>query len=233
MGYVTVAEARAEGIPTPPSDVKLQTAIDEWSAFVDKACRQWFDSRSLTIYLDGTDCDSLWLPIPIITLTQLFVNGDFTNAVDLALYNIHNARDIPDDRTNPRVTVNRPSDVADLFTRVVFGEAVRFLKGNRNQKLVGTFGFTDAGGVTPPAIKRAVMKLISKSLSPLYAGGLGSTPLVPGPVKSEKTDGHSIEYGISGSGATGFLAITGDAEVDAILRLYRAPLAMGVPVTVE
>ena len=240
MGYVTVAEARLEGITgdatTSVTDARLQAAIDEWSAFVDRACRQWFDSRSLTIYLDGTEGDTLWLPVPIITLTALYINGDFTNAADLTGYNVHNSRDIPDDRTNPRITVKRESDSDDFFYRTVWGDTPRFVKGERNQKLVGTFGYTDAKATTPfwqtpYAIKRAVLKLISKSLMPLYPAGPSASPLVPGTVKSEKTDGHSIDYAVTS--AAGFMSITGDAEVDAILRLFRAPLAMGVPISIE
>lgn len=240
MGYVTLAEARAEGITgdatTPVTDARLQAAIDEWSAFVDKACQQWFDSRSLTIYLDGTECDQLWLPVPILDLTELYINGDFDNVVSLDDYNVHNSRSIPDDRNNPRITVKRTNDSNDLFHRVIHNSSPRFLKGDRNQKLVGTFGYTEELSVspfwvTPAPIKRAVMKLISKSLNPLYASGPSVSPLVPGTVKTEKTDGHEITYAVTS--ASGFSAITGDAEVDAILRLYRSPLGVAVPISVE
>jgi len=233
MGYITVAEARAEGIPVPPagpSDVQLQAAINTWSQFIDKACRQWFESRSLTLLVDGNSSDILFLPIPILTITGLYINGDFTTVLDPMYYEVYNGRALPDDRPNPRLKMKH--EKRDIFAGTYWEDYPLFSKGQRNQKLIGTFGYLEPDGSTPLMIKRAVMKLISKSLMPMYSG-FPAPPVPGGPVAKETTDGHSIEYAIASGAAGGMLGIVGDPEVAQIITMYRAPLAMAVPESYE
>lgn len=227
MGYVTIAEARAEGVPDPPDDTLLQAAIDLWSNYIDEACHQWFDERSVTLLLDGPGAPTLFLPVPIIEVTELYLNENWTVAVDPEFYAVYDSRTVPDDRKNPRITLKQSRP--DLFTMAAFGPSPVFANGVQNQKVVGKFGYLEPDNSTPPLIKRAVMKLLSKSLEPMYSATTLSA-LTPGPVKTEKTDAHSITYAFSESLVKGNLGITGDAEVAAIVRMYRAPWAIGVPI---
>lgn len=234
MPYATVADLRAQGVPASIVDATIQEAIDLWSQFVDRACRQFFEARSLTVDLDGNDSHILHLPFPVISVTSLFTNGNFTTALDAARYTVYNGRTTggQDDRKNPKIRlVTSASSIYEVPRHFLTSPA--FVKGNRNQRIVGSFGYTESDGTTPLLIKRAVMKLAVKQLKD------GSTlwkeldsPTVPaGGVMSETTDGHTITYDAfrvnpSKPGLTG---ITGDQEVDRILDLYRAPLAMAVP----
>src|SRR5262245_44357818 len=104
MAYATVADARTEGVPTSIVDATVQAQINRWSQFIDKACRQWFESRAVTIDLDGNDSRLLHLPVPVITLTALYMNGDFDNAVDTDNYKVYsNQTAVRDDRRNPKI----------------------------------------------------------------------------------------------------------------------------------
>lgn len=229
MGYITVQNARDEGVTDPPySDARVQAAIDLWSDYIDRACRQWFESRALTIFLDGTDCDTLWLPVPIIGVTELYIN-DSTIVLGTDFYNVHNSRVLPDDRQNPRLTMRRKS--GDLFTRAALGTAdPAFVKGHRNQKIVGTFGYLEPDDTTPKMIKRAVLLLLQKSLPLMYTSGIPVVPLAVGPIKREKTDGHEIEWSTTGGGGGLIDDIVQDDEIAAIIKQYRAPLGGGVPI---
>jgi len=228
-GYITVAEVRAEGLPDPPSDAKVQAAIDLWSQVIDRLCRQWFESRPLTILMDGNGADTLWLPVPIITVSALYINGDFdpvSQPLDPAYYEVFNSRTTPDDRKNPKVQLKH--EKRDLFEKVLWDEYPIFTKGQRNQKLVGNFGYTEPDGSTPLLIKRAVLKLISKSLAAMYAGW-PALPAPSAPVSKEVTDGHSIEYAISTTASSGLMGLTGDPEIVQIVRMYTGPMSVAVP----
>lgn len=230
MGYVTVAEVRAEGVPGDAThevtDARVQAAINLWSQVVERLCRQWFESRALTVLMDGNGADTLWLPVPVISLSALYVNGDFTTVLDPLYYEVFNSRTVPDDRKNPKVQLKH--EKRDLFEKVLWDEYPIFTKGQRNQKLVGNFGFTEPDGTTPLLIKRAVLKLISKSLSAMYAGW-PALPPSGGPVSKETTDGHSIEYAISTTASSGLMGLTGDPEIVQIIRMYSAPTTVAVP----
>ena len=232
--YITIADVRAAGVLDPPDDTAITAAITRWQQFIERATRNFFDSRTFILELDGNDSDTLFLPVPIITLNNLFVNDSFTVAVDPTRIRVYNNRGpIQDDRYNPKI---RLFETLSLFLpppRSTFGPV--FLKGRQNQRVDAAFGFTEPDGSTPELIKRALLKLVVKQLTEEDAlGGLGvtiTTPAFAGPVISETTDGHSLSFGFEPGRKTkaGFNQITGDSEVDQILAMYRAPISMGVP----
>lgn len=231
MGYVTVEEMRAEGVTTQMcADERLQGIIDTWSQFIDQRTRQWFDSRDLDITLDGNDTPILHLGVPIISLTELYINGSTTPA-DPSTYKVYSSNTIPDDRRNPKVRLlTQRRTLFDVPGIGLAGRGPMFAKGQK-QRLVGSFGFVEGEGeaTTPPMlIKRAVTKMVAKNVTPLLSGGVLSRPSV---VMSESTDGHSITYGMPTSLGIkpGSVGITGDVEVEQIISMYRAPLAMAVP----
>jgi hypothetical protein len=238
MPYATVTDLRAEGVPTEIADAQIQPAIDRWSQFIDRACRQFFEAKTLTVDLDGNDSHILFLPFPIISVTSLYLNGQFTTALGTSSYTVYNGRTTggQDDRKNPKIRLVRASSSIYEVPRLNPHGPV-FLKGNRNQRIVGSFGYTESDGSTPLLIKRAVMKLTVKSLK--NGAGLWDeleNPPVPGGgVMSETTDGHTITYDAFriNPSRPGLSGITGDQEVDRILDLYKAPLAMSVPCSVD
>lgn len=229
MAYVTLEEVRNEGLTSAQaSDARVLELIEYWSRFIDQACGQWFESRSLTVEMDGNDSPTLFLLAPIIELSALYLNED-TAPLPVGYYRVYNSRALPDDRRNPRIKLK--GFKRDIFRPgLLSADGPRFLKGERNQKLVGTFGFTEADGSTPPLIKRAVLRLVLKNPRPMGEGGGG--PPVTQFIKSETTDGHSISYATPselGVGSTGTLGVTGDPETERIIRMYRRPILLGAP----
>lgn len=228
MPYATIADARAEGVPNTITDDKIQPLLDRWSSFIDEATHQWFEPRSMELMMDGTESRTLFLPVPIISLDALYINGDFTNPLSTNLYGVYaNKTPIRDDRRNPMIKLGTTS--IGVFDPADFRCGMMFVHGVQNIKLVGTFGFVEADNSTPALIKRAVLKLTIKEL--LAGGGklwnqVANGPATQGTVTAETTDGHSITYNafqykpIPG----GLNGITNDAEVDSILVMYRGPL---------
>lgn len=233
MGYVTVAEMRAEGVAATYVDATVQAAIDLASQYMDRACRQWFESRSYTAYLDGQDSDRLFLPVPIITLTELYINNRFTAQDKLltADYVVYNGKGFPDDRRNPKVElINSRRSIFQVPALQQGGRI--FMKGKRNQKLVGTFGFTEEDGTTPLLIVRAVKKMCLRFLDVLSPTGGGSgTTTSSGVIIGESTDGHFIQYATPGSAGVkaASMGISRDPEVEQIIQMYRAPITLAVP----
>lgn len=228
--YASLADARNEGVPVSISDGDVQEQLDRWTDFIDAATKQWFEPRTLTLLLDGNNSRTLFLPVPIITLDELYMNNDFTNKVDSKLYAVYNRRDAArDDRRNPMIKL--AGGGLGVFDVPDFRMGMCFQVGEQNQKLVGTFGFTESDGSTPKLIKRAVLKLAIRELQ-RGSGSLweevanGGIKAGGGVVTSETTDGHTISYSAfsMGSSKPGLNGITNDPEVDRIIDLYRGPI---------
>lgn len=223
MGYVSVSEVRPEGLEDASKypDARIQKQIDLWSGYVDRTCRQWFEPRSITALFDGNDSDTLLLPVPIISVSALYINGDFSAPLDPTEFFVYSGRAFPDDRLNPRVKLL--SQDRDIFRSRFFGRG--FVGGKQNQKVVGQFGYTEPDGSTPELIKRAVIKMVIRNIP-----SIKDNQSEIGPVAFEMTDGHSVQYltpekfGLKSSG----FAVTKDAEVDQILSMFRAPVGITV-----
>lgn len=239
MAYLTVQNLRDEGVPLTIADATVQAAINTWSAFIDRACMQWFEPRTHTLEIDGNDSDCLFMPVPIISVTSLYVNDDFTNALPTTEYEVYNKRggtDGSDDRRNPKIRLIPQTAFWVPINVMASGRGKNFFRGRKNQKIVGSFGFTESDNSVPLLIIRALKKLIIRDLASQGAGGMWQsvtmTPSTPaGPVVSETTDGHSITYdaGSTAPGRQGFTSMVGDPEIDKIITLYRAPIALAVP----
>lgn len=235
--YITVADVRAAGIDsTIASDTTVETAILINQQFIERVTRQWFNERTLTLQMDGNGADTLFLPVPIIEVTELYTN-DNVNVRDPATYRVYNGRFFPDDRKNPRIKLIRSSTDSDIFSDPFrSSRPATFIKGWQNQKIVGSFGYVEADGSTPELIKRALLKLVIEKLTnPVYvpAGSVPPAPPPPGPVGSvirETTDGHTIQYTFVKFGDTraGVSGYTMDREVLTILDLYKAPIGVAV-----
>lgn len=236
MGYVTVAEVRAQGLSdaTAYPDPMIQTAIDLASAYIDKATRQWFTNKSMTILLDGQDSARLFLPIPIVSVSELYINARFdpSQVLPAADYIVYNGRSFPDDRKNPKIQLNRVR--TSIYQGPPFNGAGRlFVKAPRNTKIVGVFGYTEADDTTPLMIKRATMKMTLRFVETLAPNGTGTGAAAfnSGILIGESTDGHFIQFALPSNvgirGAT--FGISKDPEVEQIILLYKAPLAIAVP----
>lgn len=215
--YVTLQEFRDEGVTeAQASDSRLLMLIDIWEKFIEEQTGNFFTSRDLTLKLDGNDSDTLFLPFPIISVTSLKIN-DSTTALNSNLYVVYN-NDFEDKR-NPKIRLKRARSV-DIFQRYAYGADDYFVKGYRNQEIVGSFGYLENNSC-PPLIAHAVRKLVIQHTA-LEGVNTGAAP--SGGKIREKTDGHEIEYSDRSDQANVAPLISNDAEVDRIIQMYRRPL---------
>jgi len=233
--YVTVDDLRALGLPDPPfSDADILDAIITWQAVLERACRQWFYERELTIKFDGNNRDTIHLGVPLISVEHLKINGS-DDALDSDLYISYLSRTYPDDRRNPRIKLKHSSQLTSIYVAASTRGELRFLRGNQNQEIKGKFGFLEVDDTTPAPIKRAALLLTAEKLTnPIYtpAGTAAPVPTsttVAGVILSEKTDGHSVGYGtasFSDRRSGGISGITQNTEILDIIKLYRAPIGI-------
>lgn len=236
MAYITAAFLRPAPYNLPASefpDTIVESQLTVWQEILERACRQWFEERAAVIKLDGTGSDALHFSVPIIVCNSLTINKG-EDVLDVELYEVYNNRTgYPDDRRNPRIKLARGSG-RDIFAGS-FGPR-QFDKGRRNQTIDGTWGFTEADGSTPEAIKHALAltvidQLTNQAIEP--PGGIGVTPAIPtGHLLEEETDDHRMKWEQAG-GATkaraGGLAPLFTAEVQRIITLYKSPIGMAAP----
>lgn len=235
--YIAVSDVREAGLNSdPPSDSAIQTSICLWQEFIDRATRQWFRPIELELYVDGTDSDALHFGVPIISISEVRINGE-SDALDAARYKVYNANRYPADKQNPRIKlIDEYESQRDIYTAPNrYGRSI-FRKGRQNQYIKGVFGNVDENGSAPALIKHALLKLVVEKLSrPVVPGSNGdlTPPILQGIVLEEWTDGHKIKYSQSGSTTLprppGLTGITNDQEILDILRLYRAPIGLATP----
>ena len=192
MSYCTVEDLRAEGVSEDDyTNEQLEKLIAASCDFIDRITGQWFELREKVIRLDGRGGKNLVLPV---FLYEAFsVRADGKEIDDYVLYNRM------DDRSYPKIF-----------------RCSGWPVGRQNIEVAGQFGYVDEGGTTPPAIKRAAMKLALYNFPSLSDSEAQEDNAVRGLLLSETTDGHS--YTLSESALAE--SITGDAEIDGILKGY-------------
>lgn len=232
--YITIDDVRAVGLENPPfTDEQIAAAVTLWQAALERACRQWFIPRELTLQFDGDNSNSAYFGVPIISVSSLKVNGCSLalRSTEYAVYN----RSSMSDRQNPHIALKYPwGDDTDIYVMGFRSGELKFRKGNLNQEITAVFGYVEPDGTTPQLIKRALLKLVVEKLTnPMYvpAGGSAPIPSLPtfaGVVIEESTDGHSIKYGTPAfeKRRVGLSGITQDPEILDIIKLYRAPIGI-------
>jgi hypothetical protein len=237
--YVSVADVRALGLDAAMfPDALVLATIKTWQAFIERACRQWFYPLELEMTLDGTDSDAIHFGVPVISISQVRLNGD-TVPLNPSYYKVYSALINPADRQNPRLKlIEQRSSNYDIFTAPLRDGKLRFRFGRQNQYIKGVFGYVEADGSPPELIKRALAKLVVEKLGrPLFVAAGAEPPTAPpimaGIVTEEWTDGHKIKYATSGGELLprkpGLAGITDDQEILNILKLYRAPIGAATP----
>jgi len=203
MAYCTIQEIRNEGItPEQAGDTRLAALIDLATAYIDGVTRQWFEPRAMTITLDGNGNETLLLPVFPIEVVSVKVDGQAIT--DYKVYN----RFFPDDRRNPKI----------------YRDA-GWPEGRQNISIEGTWGFVDKVGaqyLTPTVIKQVAKRLVIREL-PLLGDAEGQEERKRARIVSESTDGHSYTL----ERLAGTLDLTGDPDIDGVLALFRAPIAIG------
>ena len=208
MSYCTVEDLRAEGFTEEeyPDEV-AEKLIGLACQYIDQVTGQFFEPRELTVRIDGRGGRNLVLPLFLIDCDYVKVRGEIID--DYVLYN----RITPvDDRPYPKIYRN-----------------AGWPKGIMNIEICGTWGYVEAGNLTPEPIKRAAMKLAMYQFPLLSDTQAQEEKSLRGVLLSETTDGHSYE--LSEEVLAGLVsgAITGDSEIDQILRNYtRSKFRMAV-----
>lgn len=231
--YLLIQDIRDAGLlSSVASDQKVLSYIRTWEQVIERLCRQWFSPKSAAMCFDGDGSDTAFLPIPVIAVEMLCLNSD-TVAADSDTYAVYSGQGVQDHRRNPRISL--VANCGSIFYGTQ-GIRPKFLTGRQNQYLSGIFGFVDEGNLTPPAIRRAALKLVLEKLStPIYVapGEVMPVPPILGAVQEEWTDGHKLKYAATGasfsSRNSGWTGITSDTEIIDILLLYRAPKGIASP----
>jgi hypothetical protein len=153
--YATVADMRAEGVTLAMAgDTRLAVLLEEATRTIDKVTGWHFEPRSATLHLDGRGTPSLWLPVPSIRLYRLALYGEDVSYSKERL-----------------VVVGAPVGSGFDGPRLTFRHGRVFPRGEGNVTVGARWGYTEADGTpegrTPPAIRRACMLLVLRSLSPL------------------------------------------------------------------
>lgn len=222
--YVSIASIRAEGITvTELSDVRATSLILGWQAWFERMTGQFFTPKDATLDFDGDGSRLLQLPVPLITCDALYINDNFTSAIDSSQYVLYNRRGpIQDDRNNPRIKLKRTSSNS-IFSA---GSSSVFEVGDMNIRVDGTWGYVESDDSTPLLVSRAVMILVITTKELL--GDDDIDQLKVGRVVEEVTDRHRIEYSdlydrLHTWGATGI------TEVDQAIQIYRSPISVNAP----
>jgi hypothetical protein len=206
MAYASLAELRAEGVSeSVADDARIERALADATATIDRLCGWFFEPRDLTIRLDGRGRRSLLLPVPVIRLDSVEVDE----------------RPVPLDEVRP--------DGAPITAGFVEPRIVRsgghFPRGVQNVRLTGRFGYTlangTADGMTPPPVRRAALLLAVRSL-PGLATDAGRDARDAWRIIEERTRDQAVKFQPDTVGL-----LTGIAEVDRLLAPYRRPRPIG------
>lgn len=222
---VGLQDIRDEGVDeTELSDARAIKLSQDWQAWFERMTGNFFTEKASIVDFDGDGSRLLQLPIPIITVNNLYVNGDFNNAVATTTYAVYNGRGpVRDDRRNPRIKLVRNTS-QDIFSRSTYGGV--FTIGDLNQRVDGVWGHTEEDGSAPDPVKRAILILIIATKEYLGDGELDQLKF--GKIIEEVTDRHRIEYSDLYNRLKAW-SVTGISEVDMALAAYRAPMRVTAP----
>lgn len=223
MAYVSLSDIRDEGIESSElSDDRAEFLRDGWEDFIEKKTGNWFESRELTLLLDGDGSSVLFLMFPIISIEELYINDNFDTPISSDNYVVYN-RDYPNDRGNPKIKLKKTTS-SSLFDRSSSGSI--FQVGDQNQKVIGNFGYVEPDGSVPFNIIRAILVLITLSAELMADGDVDV--LRRGLITEELTDRHRIRFANLYKDL-GKWSPTGIAEVDQAIMMYSRPMKIRSP----
>ena len=231
-GYCTVQNVRDEGITEAlASTTRVTNLIELASRYIDRMTGRYFEPRAKTLDLDGSGTDTLLLGEPIVAITELYittsgwvVTDTAVAAADYTVYNRHLSQSLldPDDRDCPKIVL-----ISDLTTRSGRLATSVFTKGVQNIRVVGTFGYTEADGTSngrvPLAIRHAATLLVTRMVPKAAKAETRSMTQAMSLVSRIKTRHQSISFARIASG----YGLTGDPEIDNILKSHQRPIRVG------
>jgi hypothetical protein len=209
--YATVEALRAEGVrESEGSDERLLSLLAEATASIDRFTGWYFEPRRAAYVLDGRGTPTIELPVPPIQLDHVQVGSGGVLLPPSAL-----------------VVVGAPVLPGFDVPRITRRHGLTFPRGQGNVVAAGLWGFTEDDGTplgrTPPAIRRACMLLALRGLAPLNDEA-SQEARMRWRIVEERTREQSYRLEPIGTRAT---ALTGEPEIDALLRPYIRPKRMG------
>jgi hypothetical protein len=218
---ISIQDIRDEDIPEDELDDARTLMLSEgWQAWMERMTGRWFSPKSMTMDLDGDGSRVMNFDVPIISVDNLYINDDFDNAVSADDYVVYN-RTYPDDRRNPRIKMKRSSS-GSIYTSI---SDRKFLVGDQNHRIEGSFGYVEEDGSAPFLIQRAIITLILATAE--LKGDADIDQLAIGRKTEEVTDRHRVRYSDLYDELMAWQP-TGFTEVDEAIRLYRKPAYIGM-----
>jgi hypothetical protein len=236
MAYATLADVRGLGVTVSQmSDDAVNDLLDEVSIDIDRYTGWFFDPRVLTVTMDGRGTPSLEPPYVPIVVDSIVHEGDGISLDSEDLY-IHGGPVDPSTFLAPRLT--RLTGDSRLRTGCAAGSGTRWIKGNANVVIDGTWGYTiedpggDPLGRTPPAIKRACLMMFFRLRSTDITDPFSIIEGSPWRVSEMRTRDQHVVFNDKHSNAMfaktgGAGPFTGDPTIDEILLRYARPHGLG------
>lgn len=230
-GYALVQDFRDEGFTVAMvSDSRLLALIQMQSQYIDMLTGQWFNPRTGTLTIDGRGSRALRLPVPIISITEVRLDGSVVDAAAYRVYSRHLTAGVTaeDDRNDPRIVFYESTSELPL----ALWAYPAWPPGFQNLEVDGVFGYTDGPGpvgTTPLLIKEALMLLVRKKIPLMSAVDERTAELVVGKVMREETRDQRVELNpklMERGGSFGY-TLTGDSEIDSILIHFMGPISIG------
>jgi hypothetical protein len=207
--YVTVSQLKAYKVGGELLDLsmftddELSAAIIEAEELIESIVGDWFYAKTVTEYIDGNGLYDLffppWIKAPCISLTSVqLVDYDGTTVLESLVEN--------EDYKRYEYYIRMTGQSGDSAARHIASMSGRFPRGEKNIKVVGSFGNLP----TPAAIVRATKILSTEQLLP------GSNSLTPRDVAQASWPDFTVTY--KGDGAVAGSPTTGFAEVDRLIQ---------------
>ncbi len=224
MALIEVDDVRCQGLTIGLADDKtVEGLIADATELIETLTGNIFEKRTGTFIFDGTNSHLLQLPIPLVSVTSLKING-LDVALDPAWYRAFTGRQKPnDDRHNPKIELRR---IVNGSTSTLFTGLKKIFQKGLDQTIEGDWGFLEPDDSPPRIIKRIAIGIVMTMADPMFdrfSGGHGATA---GPMISEKTDGHELKWGATKRDIGDYVL---PQVLEDKLRKYRRPTKMSVP----
>jgi len=221
---ITLQDVRDEGVTiSDADDARVTYLIGLAKQYITIATGGGlFTKETLTFNMDGSGARTLFLPVPVVSLTSIKIDG---TVLDSTLYVVYNRIGPPyDDRYNPKIVMKGSPEYTyygdKYFVRRKEYDDPLFPKGQQNIELAGDFGFVeDSNGTVCAPIKQAALALVIREVKLLTDDDR------KGEQRQDRVVSESIgDYSYSLSELAKSGGPTGDSYIDQILADYHVPI---------